>query len=160
MSDLIEFDLILHSEIDVDRAPAVVWPYLDRLRDWKQSVVSVERIAGTHDAVGEVLRIGQRPAGQTVYVLQKTLRLQPPRWKVQSLNTEDRVSTSGYIIYSLQEQGEHTRVICDVAALVRVPTAAAEQAGSRDEFAQVANAATQAKLDADHLELKRLVERT
>lgn len=155
-----EFDLILHSEIDIARSAAVVWPYLDRLREWKDSVVSVERAAGKPDEVGGVLRIGQRPGTQTVYVLQKTLGLQVPRWRVQTLETEDGITTSGYICYSLVESAGHTQVICSVAARVRVPASSAEQAGGIEKLALAANVDTQTKLDADHRALKQLVERS
>lgn len=158
MSELVEFDLVLHSEIEICRPPAVIWPHLDRLQEWKDSVVSVERTAGARDTVGEVLRIGQQPAGQTVHVLQRTLRIQVPHHRVQSLTTEDGISTTGYVIYSLMPRGDQTLVVCDVLARVRVP-AAAHEAGGAAEFARGANDATQAKLDGDHRALKRLVER-
>ena len=156
MSGPVEFDLVLRSEIEIARAPAIVWPFLNRLREWKDSVVSVEHLAGASDTEGELQRIGQRPTGETVYVLHKTLRVRIPRWRVQTLNTEDGVSTNGYIIYSLADHGGVTLLTCDVAARVRL-TAPVPAVGV-EQIARAANEATQAKLDADHKTLKRLVE--
>lgn len=158
-NDLVEFDLILHGKVCIAKPPVPVWDCLARLTDWKESVVSVERMAGSADTVGEVLRIGQRPAGQTVYVLQTTLGLAIPHWKTQSLVTEDGVTTSGYITYSLVEQDRSTIVICNVTAKVRVPAAATEQAGGLELFARAANASTREKLEADHRKLKQFAER-
>lgn len=153
------FDLVLHGEIEIERAPEAVWPCLGRLREWKDSVVSLERIRGEANAVGEVLRIGQRPGRETVYMLQETLAARAPRWRIQSLRAEDGVSANGYIAYTLVDMGAHTLVVCDVAAKVQVTAAAVQQAGGIHALARTANDATQAKLDADHAALKRLVEK-
>ena len=156
---LAEFDLILHGELRIDQGAAEIWSWLERFAEWKESVVSVECVAGARGAIGEVLRIGQRPVGQTVYVLQKTLGLEFPRWKIQSLITEDGVSTNGYVSYTLVEQDRGTLVICNVMATVRVPIAAVTQAGGLEAFARAANDATREKLEADHQRLKSLAER-
>ena len=159
MSGTIEFHLVLHSEVRIARIPAVVWPYLNRLTEWKDSVVSLERIAGSVDEIGETLRIGQRPAEETVYVLQETLGQERHRWRTQSLVTEDGTTTRGYIHYLLlQQEVESSVVICSVTASVRVPEIQSQKAGSLRAFASTANDATQRKLDADHARLKQLVE--
>lgn len=158
-STLVEFDLSLHSEVIISRPAAAVWPYLDRLGDWKDSVVSVEHIGGTRGLVGERFRVGQRPGTATVHVTHETLAMQLPRWKIQSMVSEDGVTTEGYVIYTLVEHGDQTLVLCNVAGKVRVPSAGAQQAGGTEQLARTANEATQAKLDADHSRLKQLLER-
>lgn len=153
-----EFDLILHSQVVIKAPPSVVWEHLDRLQEWKPSVVSLERIEGARNEVGEVLRIGQKPANETVYVLQKTLQVEPNRRKVQTLTTEDGRTTNGYVIYSLVPEGGGTRVMCDLVARASVP-AAALNGRSPAELSRLASAGTKAKLDADHQALKQLIER-
>lgn len=159
-SDRVEFDLALHSEVHIARPAERVWPYLDRLQAWKDSVVSVEQVAGVQGAVGEVIRIGQRPGAFTVYVIHKTLAQRAPRWKLQSMVTEDGVTTDGYVTYTLIERDAGTLVVCTVAGKVRVPLKDAEQAGGVEQLARVANEATLAKLDTDHAKLKHLLERS
>lgn len=159
-SPLVEFDLSLHHEVEILRPAAVVWPYLDLLRDWKASVVSVEHVGGIRGSVGEVLRIGQRPGAGTVHVLHTTLAMVAPRWRIQSMVTEDGVTTDGYVIYTLVEHAGRTLVLCHVAAKVRLPRADAQRAGDVEQLARTANEGTLAKLDADHCRLKRLIERS
>jgi hypothetical protein len=159
-STLLEFDLTVHSEVEVSRPAAVVWPYLDQLQDWKDSVVSVEHIGGVRGAVGEVFRIGQRPAATTVHVVHKTLATMAPRWKIQHMITEDGLTTDGYLIYALIERDDRTLILCNLAGKVRLPGSDVQQAGGIERLARTANEATQAKLDADHARLKQLIERS
>jgi hypothetical protein len=157
-SRLVEFALALHSEVEIFRPAAVVWRYLDVPSEWKDSVVSLEHVDGPKGALGEVLRIGQRPGTTTVHVLHKTLGMMMPRWKLQSMITEDGVTTDGYVIYTLIERDGRTLVVCNVAAKIRVPGSDATQAGGIERLARAANEATLAKLDADHSRLKELLE--
>jgi hypothetical protein len=138
----------------------VIWPYLDRLQEWKASVVSVEHIEGPRGAVGEVLRIGQRPGATTVYVMHKTLAVSAPRWKMHTLVTEDGITTDAYVIYRLVERDGATLVLCDLVGKVRVPRSDAASAGGIEQFARHANEATLGKLDDDHIRLKQLLERS
>jgi len=157
---LVEFDLALHAEVEISRPAAVVWPYLERLREWKDSVVSLEHLEGTPGTVGAVQRIGQRPGTVTVHVLHRTLAVTAPRWKIQSMVAEDGVTTDGYVIYTLVERDGRSLVLCDVVAKVRVPQPSAHQAGGIEQLAHTANEATLAKLDADHRKLKQWIERS
>jgi hypothetical protein len=154
---LVEFDLAIRSRIDIAVAPALVWPPLMRLKEWKASVVSIERLAGEPDAEGETLRIGQRPADVTVHMIMRTVRVEPFAWRVQTLQAEDGRSTDGYVAYSLESLANGTRLSCDVIARCCVP-APDGAALDRIAFARRANESTKAKLDADHAALKRLIE--
>jgi Polyketide cyclase / dehydrase and lipid transport len=157
---LLEFDLAIRSRIEIGAPPAVVWSQLGRLQGWKDSVVSVERIAGEPDAEGETLRIGQRPVDTTVYTIMRTVRIEPEAWKVQTLQTEDGRVTEGYVAYTLESVGaRRTRLGCEVMARCRVlpPDGVAGDA-SPTGFARAVNESTRAKLDADHAALRRLVE--
>lgn len=157
---LVEFDLALHAEVEICGPATLVWPYLDLMREWKDSVVSVEHIDGTPGTVGEVRRIGQRPGPTTVHVLHKTLAMMAPRWKIQSMVTEDGTTSDGYVIYTLIERDGRTLVLCDVAAKVRVPSSNVPLVGGIEQLARAANETTLAKLDVDHSRLKRLIERS
>jgi hypothetical protein len=151
-----EFDLAIRSRIGIDAPADAVWAHLSRLQAWKSSVVSLERLSGQPDAEGETLRVGQRPGDVTVNMIMRTVRVQRPGWKIQTLQTEDGDATNGYVVYTLDAEGEGTRLSCDVVARCRVPL----PPGVTDvaAFAQQANASTLAKLDADHAALKALVE--
>ena len=153
----LEFDLVLRSEMEIQASPAVVWRCLDRVTEWKRSVVSIERVRGTPGAAGEVLRLGQKPGNETVYVLMETLRLEPDSWKVQSLVTEDGRSTKGYLVYSLYARGSGTFVVGELLARACLP-AAALAGQTAEQASRMICAATQAKLDADHQALKSLAE--
>ena len=154
----VEFHLVIRSEIDIEAPPRVVWEYLDRPRDWKPSIVWLERLEGVAGQEGETLRLGQRPGQETVHVIMRTLRSEPPARRVQTLATEADRTTDGYVIYALASVGNATRLACDVVA--RCSVAGAALAGlSEAEFARTVNEATAAKLDADHRTLKALVER-
>lgn len=155
--DLIEFDLALRCEIAIESPASVLWGYLDRPREWKDSVASIERIDGEPGEVGEVLRIGQRPSGEIVYTILKTLRLKHTEWKVQSLATENGRLSCGYVIHSLYERGGRTQLVYDFVARCRLPAAEAE-GRRREEFARMVQDGTQAKIDADLLVLKNLIE--
>jgi hypothetical protein len=154
----VEFHLAIHSEIDIDASPEVVWSWLDRPREWKPSIVSLERLDGEPGQEGESLRLGQRPGAETVHVLMQTLRAEPYARRVQTLRSEASRAVDGFVIYSLAPAGAATRLACEVVARCVVPGAAAAGASPVD-FARGVNAATAAKLDADHRTLKALVER-
>jgi carbon monoxide dehydrogenase subunit G len=153
----VEFHLAIHSEIAISASPEVVWDYLDRPRDWKPSIVSIERLEGQPGQEGEILRIGQRPAHETVYVIMRTLRVEPYAWRVQTLSTEASRATDGFVIYRLLPEGASTRLACDVVARCAI---AAGATGGRApaEFARSVNEATAGKLDVDHRALKALIE--
>lgn len=154
----VEFHLAIHSEVEIAAPPPVVWQYLDRPRDWKPSIVSIERLDGQPGREGETLRIGQRPGDETVYVIMRTLRLEPYNRRVQTLSTEASRATDGYVIYTLVPDGTATRLVCDVVARCEV-AAAATGGKTAAEFARTVNEATTSKLDADHRALKALIER-
>ncbi|MEI6720213.1 MAG: SRPBCC family protein [Betaproteobacteria bacterium] len=154
----VEFHLVIRSEIEIGAPPPVVWGYLDRPRDWKPSIVSIEHLDGPPGQEGETLRIGQRPVDETVYVIMRTLRLEPYARRVQTLTTEASRATDGFVIYTLAPLGTSTRLACEVVARCVVPSGAI--AGrTAAEFTRVVNEATAAKLDADHHTLKALIER-
>jgi hypothetical protein len=154
----VEFHLAIRSEIEIAAPPPIVWLYLDRPRDWKPSIVSIERLDGQPGREGEMLRIGQRPGDETVYVIMRTLRLEPYTWRVQTLSTEASRMTDGFVIYTLAPAGTSTRLACDVVARC---TIAGDATGGKTpaEFARTVNEATAIKLDADHRALKTLIER-
>jgi hypothetical protein len=155
----VDFHLVVHSEIVIESSPAVIWEFLDRPREWKPSIVSIERHGGQPGQAGETLRIGQRPAGETVYVTMRTLRADPPRRRVQTLATVAGRQTDGFVIYALEPAGAATRLVCDVVARCEVDAAALGGA-TPAEFDRQVNEATARKLDADHRALKALVERS
>jgi hypothetical protein len=156
VSTRLDFRLALRSRVAIAAPAAAVWPVLGRLDAWKASVVSFERLAGEPDEEGETLRVGQRPADVTVNTILHTLRVERGAWRVQSLITEDGEATDGYVTYTLDPLNDGTLVTCELVARCRVAAPAAPPDVAA--FARGINAATLAKLDADHAVLKRLVE--
>jgi hypothetical protein len=156
-SEFIEFDLVMRSVVEIDAAPPIVWGGLDRVQQWKPSVASVERLQGSPGSIGEVLRLGQKAGDRIVYVIHKTLQLEPGVWRVQSLETEDGRSTRGYLVYSLHERGTGTLLVGELLARASLP---ADTLGgqSEDEAARMISTATRAKFHSDHLALKQWVE--
>ena len=155
----VDFHLAIPSEVEIAAPPAVVWEYLDRPRDWKPSIVSIERLEGQPGQEGETLRIGQRPGDETVYVIMRTLRLEPYTWRVQTLSTEASRMTDGFVIYALAPSGTSTRLACDVVARCAIAVGGVTGGKTPAEFARSVNEATAGKLDADHRALKALIER-
>ena len=153
-----EFDLVLRSEVEVDAPRMRVWEQLERVQEWKASVVSVERIGGAPGEIGEALRIGQSRAGQVVYVHMKTLEQQPGAWKVQTLETEDGRTTRGYVAYTLHESQGRTQVIGQLIARASLPLEAVPSGQSADQASRMICEATRAKMDADHRVLKQRIE--
>lgn len=153
-----QFHLAIHSEIEIEATPQVVWQWLDRPCEWKPSIVSLERLDGLPGQAGELLRLGQRPGTETVYMRMQTLRAEPYVRRVQTLCSEASRAVDGFVVYSLAPMGSATRLACDVVARCVLPSDAVA-GGSVAEFAQSVNAATAAKLDADHRTLKALIER-
>jgi len=152
-----EFDLVIRSEITVEASRAVVWGQINRLEQWKDSIHSLEHIAGMPGQAGDVVRIGQRRGERVVYVTQETLAVQPERCKVEYLQTEGGSATRGYIVYSLYAQASGTLVVCDL--LLRAAVPADQLAGkSLEQISELARTSTREKLDSDHLVLKRLSE--
>ena len=151
------FHLVIRSTIVIDASASVVWQYLERPRDWKPSIVSLERLAGEPGQVGETLRLGQRPGDETVYVRMQTLQAEPAVRRVQTLTTEADSSIDGFVMYALTAVGNGTHLACDVVARCTLPNEALS-GRSVSDFAQTVNEATAAKLDADHRALKALIE--
>ncbi len=156
--DLAAFFLAIRSEVLVAAPIARVWSHLDRPGDWKPSIVAIEHLAGTPGTEGERLRVAQRPGDRTVPVLMETVRLEAPRWRVQTLVTEDGPATDGYVIYSLSAADDGTRVDCEVIARCALPRDALDES-PLEEFARRVNADTRRKLDDDLHLLKALCER-
>ena len=152
-----EFDLVIRSEITIEASTTTIWAELARLEQWKDSIHSLEHIAGTPGQTGDVLRIGQRRGERIVYVTQETLAVQPERCKVEYLQTEDGSAARGYIVYSLYAQASGTLVVCDL--LLRAAVAVEQLAGnSLEQISDMAKTSTREKLDSDHLVLKKLSE--
>lgn len=152
-----EFDLVIRSEITIEATATAIWARLNRLEEWKESIDSLEHIAGTTGQAGDVIRIGQRRGESIVYVTQETLAVQPARFKVEYLQTEDGSAARGYIVYSLYAQAPGTLVVCDL--LLRASVAADQLAGnSLERISNKARTGTLEKLDSDHLALKALCE--
>jgi len=146
--------LIVRSEIAIAAPPRVVWLYLDRLAEWKDSIASVECLEGTPGDKDAVLRIGQRSDDHIVYLIVRTLRVRQHAWTVRALTIEEQPSPHGYLIYSLYEQGPTTLLVNDV--LMHYSSDLQLQPGN--PALQSMQELTQAKLDTDHLKLKRLIE--
>lgn len=152
-----EFDLVIRSEITIEASTAVVWAELARLERWKDSIHSLEHIAGTPGQTGGRVRIGQRRGERIVYVTQEILAVQSERYRVEYLQTEDGSAARGYIVYSLYAQASGTLVVCDL--LLRAVVSADQLAGnSLETISNMARTGTREKLDCDHLVLKRLCE--
>lgn len=157
-SDFHEFDLAIRSEVQIGAPPDLVWRALDQPGEWKASVASVERVSGPRGGVGEVLRVGQRSGERLVFVTHRTVELEPFVWRVQWLETEDGRSTRGYLAYSLDARGAGTQLVGQLLARAALPVGSIR--GKCDEEAsRMIVRATRDKFHADHLALKRLVER-
>jgi len=154
---LIEFDLVIRSEVEINAALPVVWNYLSRVQEWKPSVTSVERVQGAAGSIGEVLRLGQRSGDDIVHVIHKTLQLEGNNWRVQSLETEDGRTARGYLVYSLYERGAGTLLAAELLARACIPEAVAGALSAEQASRKICEA-TRAKFHADHLALKRLIE--
>jgi hypothetical protein len=154
----LEFHIALRSEISIEASPAVVWEHLERPGEWKPSIVSIEHLDGQVGQEGETLRVCQRRADETAYVIMRTLKLEPYRWRVQALTTEGRRAADGFLIYTLEPAGTATRLVCDFVARCEAGVGTTGGATAA-EFARIVNEATGVKLDADHRNLKALAER-
>jgi hypothetical protein len=152
------FDLAIRGRVDIAASPESVWPQLARVERWKSSVVSVEHVEGPAGDVGELLRVGQKSAKETVFVLMRTLSLEAPSLRVQSLATEAGPEVRGYVIYSVDRQPRGCRVTCDLVARCELLPSALD-GRPIESLARDITEATRVKLDSDHAALKALIER-
>jgi len=157
-TETLDFRFAMRSEISIAAGPDEVWDFLGRPREWKPSIVSLERLAGFEGGEGEILRLGQRSGAETVYVRMETLRAVRPSWRVQTLDTEQDGGIRGFVVYSLRFDCTGTLLCCDFVANCRMPVHL-EVGVTASEFIERVSEATLEKLDADHGRLKALVER-
>lgn len=153
-----EFDLVIRDSVEIAAPPARVWEPLRRLQDWKASVASIESVEGVPGAVGEVLRVGQAAGERIVHVRMKTLAVEPGAWLVQTLETEDSRTTRGYVAYTLHDRGGRTLLTGELIARASFPMAAVPRGQTAEHTAAAISEATRAKLQSDHLALKRHIE--
>ena len=151
------FHLAIRSEIEILAPAVIVWDYLHRPTEWKSSIVSIERIAGSPGEEGETLRIGQRPVAETVYVIMRTLRSTPYEWRVQTISTEANQMTDGYVSYALSKSSTGTIVVANFIARC-VLDSTVELRQPLAEYVALISKATNEKLDADHAALKIVIE--
>jgi hypothetical protein len=153
-----EFDLVIHDVVEIAAPPDRAWQALRRLQDWKASVASIESLEGRPGAVGEVLRVGQSAGDRIVYVRMKTLASEPGAWLVQTLETEDGHTTRGYVAYTLHDRSGRTLLVGELLARACLPLAAVPPGHTAEQAAAAVSEATRAKLQSDHLALKRRIE--
>lgn len=152
-----EFDLAIRSEVHIHAAPEAVWRGMVLIGSWKSSIVTIEPLGGPAGGVGERVRVAQQAGDRVVHVVHRTVGLEPGRWRVQWMETEDRQSVRGYLAYTLHPQAEGTLLVGELLARAAVPVGSAP--GTSDEEAsRMILEATREKFHADHLVLKRLAE--
>lgn len=148
-------DLIVRTSIDIDRPAAAVWPVLVDLKAWKSSVGSLQHMSGEPEKEGELrFMTPMNATAQHGYLIQ-TMRVVPNRQLVLKLFPSDRAAFLGFAAFTLEESERKTRVTYDVYAEYRMGDMTAQQ---RSELAQQMHEDVKAKLEAENLQLKKLVE--
>lgn len=141
--------LVVSSRVTIDRTAAQAWPHLLNLPAWKSSIGTLEAVAGTPGAQGEIRRV--TPAGYLI----ETMLLEPRRRLVFKLYPPDRALFFGFSDFTLSEAGGRTTLNYNVYVEYRFPGLTDQQ--RREKTAELTRQ-TQTKLDAEHLHLKALVE--
>ena len=146
---------IVHSEIEIDASPEEIWPFIEDPTSWKELPPS-KRVSGTQSVVGEKLLVSAGPPEQPINYYVETLEHEPNVRKVILIYfDEHRQGDIGYGIWSLHHLGNTTKAAYDVYALNRSATMTAEEAAEASRRQTIDN---QARMDADFVNLKRLVE--
>jgi hypothetical protein len=148
-------DLIVRSEVTIDRPAALVWPRLLDLASWKDSIGSLEHVAGEPNAAGELRFVKPPDGNEAAGYFVRSVKLVPGRQLVMKLFGQGGQAFVGFAAFNLNEASGRTTVVYDVYVEYRVPDLSEEE---RRDAAEQLYRATQTKLDQEHLKLKALVE--
>jgi len=153
-------DVVVRTEVTIDRSPAEVWPVLLDARSWKLSVVNLETISGQSGAEGEVRRVTQKSGDQhelATYFM-RVVRQRPHEQLVFKLWPIGGSDFLAYADFSLIDLDGRTRLIYDVYAEYRSSESFQDEMNA-NACAQSAARAMEERLMRENLQLKARVER-
>ncbi|MBN1222465.1 MAG: hypothetical protein JXB23_04415 [Candidatus Aminicenantes bacterium] len=154
-SSVKKFDLIVRTEISINRPPADVWPLLFKVKEWKSSIDKLERVAGEPNKEGETLRVTPKGTGEDQGYFIKYVRVEENRQLVIKIFNIPDDGAVGYSDFSLFESKGKTDMIYDVYVEYRLPGMSEEEVR---KFGSRAYSATKEKLESENQKLKELVE--
>ncbi|MGH8186975.1 MAG: hypothetical protein ACREUC_10455, partial [Steroidobacteraceae bacterium] len=147
---------VLNTSVVVDRPAEVVWPVLIDQRVWKSGIGALEHVGGDAGKEGELRFMTPANAGPEHGYLIETVRVVPAQQLVLKIYPRDRAAFIGFAAFTLSESDGKTRVNYDVYVEYRMNGTTPEQ---RTAFAKQMHEDTKARLQAENLALKKLVER-
>ena len=149
-----KFDLIVRSEITIERAIREVWPHFLDTGAW-MSGLSFERIAGRRGEEGEVRLV--TPAGATPYdaYFITVVRATPLRQFVYKVTPRQGTDYLGFADFSFNEMDGKTHLVYDIYLELAVPEMSAE---AFQRFADQQYSIARRDVAVNNLNLKSLVE--
>lgn len=153
--DINKFDLIVRTEITINAPASAVWPYLFNVKDWKQSVGKLERVAGEPNKEGEILKVTPKGAGEDQgYYIKYVRVVENNQLVIKIFNIPDDGAV-GFSDFSLFESKGKTHLIYDVYVEYRLSGMTDEEV---KKFGQQVYDATKNKLENENQKLKDLIE--
>jgi hypothetical protein len=150
-----KFDLIVRTEIAIDAPASAVWPYLFDVKDWKESIGKLERVAGEPMQEGETLRVTPRGAGEDQgYYIKYVCVVENRQLVIKIFNIPDDGAV-GFSDFSLFESEGKTHMIYDVYVEYSLTGMTDEEIKN---FGQQVYEGTKKKLEIENRKLKELVE--
>lgn len=149
-------DVVVRSEIVIEKPAVSVWPWLLDFRSWK-AIRSLERVAGEPNEEGDLRVVTPCGTGGSGSYLMRIIEIVPNERLVLKLLAQDGKSYLGYAAFDLREVNGVTRLVYDIYVEYRTPGLPAERLSST---ARMFREATKSKTDQEHLLLKGLVEGT
>jgi hypothetical protein len=150
-----KFDLIVRTEVTIEAPASAVWPYLFNVKEWKQSIGKLERVAGESMKEGETLKVTPKGAGEDQGYYIKYVRVVENRQLVIKIFNIPDDGAVGFSDFSLFESNRKTHMIYDVYVEYRLPGMTDEEV---QKFGQQVYEGTKNKLEKENRKLKELVE--
>lgn len=151
-------NLVTHSRILIDRRPAAIWPLIVEPSGWKQGLALVHR-SGPPGEEGQVLAAIDPGNPERVVFLVENVEVVPGERRTIKLY-EPGGALLGFALWTLDPEGDRTRVGYDVYSESRLPPGADGRVdpAALAALAREARETNQRRFDAELMALKRLVE--
>ena len=148
------FDLIIRSEVTIDRAARAVWPGFLDMGAW-MSGLKFQAIEGDPGSEGEVRRV--TPVGDSVYGAYhiRAARVTPFEQYVVKITPAQGSDYLGFADFSFFEERGRTRIIYDIYLQLTLPPMDAQ---ALQKFSDEQYAAVREEANRNHRNLKTLIE--
>jgi hypothetical protein len=102
-------DLVLHSDVVIDRPAAAIWPYIVAPNIWKKGP-KLNQVGGDAGKPGEIFAaVPRENTGESVFYV-KNVEVVPNERRTMKLYQDNNGPLMGYASWELEEENGRTRV--------------------------------------------------